>query len=129
LRLSHYLERPAYRERGEAVLRLFAAPLAAQPFGFANLLAAVDFHADGPREIAVVGTPTAPDTLALLRRLRETYVPNRTLLLLDPADAGPRPPLLEGKQALNGQATVYVCQRMTCSAPATRWEEIAPLLK
>ena len=46
LRLSHYLERADYRERAEAVLRVFAAPMQAQPFGFANLLAAVDFHAE-----------------------------------------------------------------------------------
>ena len=129
LRLSHYLERTDYGERGEAVLRLFAAPLASQPFGFANLLAAVDFHADGPREIAVVGDPAAPATADLLARLRATYIANRTLLVLDPADPSPRTALLEGKHAVGGQPTVYVCHRRTCSAPATRWEEIAPLLQ
>jgi uncharacterized protein len=128
LRLAHYLERVDYRERGEAVLRLFAGPLQSQPFGFANLLAAVDFHADGPREIALVGDPAAPQTAALLTRLRATYIPNRTLLVLDPADPTPRPAMLEGKSTIDGQPTVYVCRRMTCSAPATRWEDIAPLL-
>jgi len=129
LRLSHYLERADYRERGEAILRLFAAPMQAQPFGFAQLLAAVDFHADGPREIAVVGAPRAPETAALLARIRAVYVPNRTLLVLDPDDPAPRPALLAGKTALGGQPTVYVCQRMTCSAPATRWDDVAPLLQ
>jgi uncharacterized protein YyaL (SSP411 family) len=128
LRLSHYLERHDYRERAEAVLRLFAEPMRAQPFGFAQMLAAVDFHTDGPREIAVVGDPADPRTAALLARLRALYVPNRTLLLLDPTDPTPRPPLLEGKTAIGGAPTVYVCQRMTCSPPATEWDDVARLL-
>ena len=69
----------------------------AQPFGFANLLAAVDFHAEGPLEIAVVGDPAASRPRALLARLRARYLPNRTLLVLDPGDPTPRPALLEGK--------------------------------
>jgi uncharacterized protein YyaL (SSP411 family) len=128
LRLHHYTQRAEYLQRAEAVLRLFAESLRSQPFGFANLLAAVDFHARGPREIAVVGDPTSPDTAALLARIRSTYVPNRTLMVLDPRAASPRPPLLDGKGQLDGQPTVYVCHRMTCSPPATRWEAIEPLL-
>ena len=128
LRLSHYLERHDYRERAEAILRLFAEPMRGQPFGFAQMLAAVDFHSDGPREIAVVGDPADPRTAALLARLRATYVPNRTLLVLDPADPAPRPALLEGKTAIGGAPTVYVCQRMTCSPPATEWADVAGLL-
>jgi uncharacterized protein YyaL (SSP411 family) len=128
LRLSHYIDRPEYRQRAEAVLRLYAAPMRSQPFGFANLLAAVDFYARGPREIALVGDPTSPDTAALLARIRSQYIPNRTLMLLDPKGAAPRPPMLVGKEPLDGQPTVYVCRRMTCSPPATRWEAIEPLL-
>ncbi len=129
LRLYHYTGTAEDLRRAEAVLRLFAEPMRAQPFGFANLLAAVDFHADGPREIAVVGDPAAPETAALLARIRATYLPNRTLTVLDPRDPAPRPPLLEGKGQIGGQPTVYVCHRMTCSPPATRWEEIEPLLR
>jgi uncharacterized protein YyaL (SSP411 family) len=128
LRLHHYTDNARYRERAEAVLRLYAEPMRSQPFGFANLLAAVDFHADGPREIAVVGDPHAAETAALLAHIRRTYVPNRTLIVLDPADPSPRPALLAGKTARDGKPTVYVCRRMTCSAPATDWPEIAALL-
>ncbi|HZW73371.1 MAG TPA: thioredoxin, partial [Caldimonas sp.] len=101
LRLSHYIDRAEYRQRAEAVLRLYAAPMRSQPFGFANLLAAVDFYARGPREIALVGDPTSPDTAALLARIRSQYIPNRTLMLLDPKGAAPRPPMLVGKEPLD----------------------------
>ena len=128
LRLYHHTQRAEYLQRAEAVLRLFAESLRSQPFGFANLLAAVDFHARGPREIALVGDPASPDTAALLARIRSAYIPNRTLVVLDPSDAAPRPPLLAGKGQLDGRPTVYVCHRMTCSPPATAWEAIEPLL-
>jgi uncharacterized protein YyaL (SSP411 family) len=129
LRLHHYVGRTDYRERAESILRLFTVPMRSQPFGFANMLAAVDFHADGPKEVAVVGDPAADETRALLARIRRTYLPNRTLMVLDPRDPAPRPPLLEGKRAVGGQPTVYVCQHMTCSAPATTWETVVPLLE
>ncbi|HSP98151.1 MAG TPA: thioredoxin domain-containing protein [Candidatus Dormibacteraeota bacterium] len=128
LRLAHYLDRHDYRERAEACLRLFAEPMRAQPFGFANLLAAVDFYADGPLEVAVVGDPQAAATTALLARLRGRYLPNRTLMVLDPADPTPRPALLEGKTAVAGKPTVYVCRHRSCSPPATEWDDIARLL-
>jgi uncharacterized protein len=128
LRLHHCTGKQTYRQRAETVLGLFGEAMRSQPFGFANLIAAVDFHANGPREIAVVGDPTAPATAALLAQIRRAYVPNRTLLVLDPRDPAPRPPLLAGKEAIGGQPTVYVCHRMTCSPPATRWEDVEPLL-
>jgi len=83
---------------------------------------------EGPVEIAVVGDPTAPETAALLRRLRARYLPNRTLRLLDPSGGAPRPALLAGKTAVDGRPTVYVCRRRTCSPPATEWAEIDALL-
>jgi hypothetical protein len=128
LRLAHHTGADGYRARAEAVFRLYAEAMRSQPFGFANMLIAVDFYSAGPREIVLVGDPAAPDAAALLARIRSAYVPNRTLAVLDPRDPSPRPPLLEGKGQLGGKPTVYVCHRMTCSAPAARWEDIAPLL-
>jgi uncharacterized protein YyaL (SSP411 family) len=56
------------------------------------------------------------------------YLPNRTLRMLDPADSSPCPALLEGKTAVGGRATVYVCRNRTCSPPATAWDDVARLL-
>jgi uncharacterized protein YyaL (SSP411 family) len=129
LRLYHYSGDAAYRERAESMLRLFGDAMRAQPFGFATMLGAVDFDADGPREIAVVGYAGAAETAALLRRIRAAYIPNRTLMVLDPRATAPRPPLLEGKGQVGNRPTVYVCHRMTCSPPATQWEAVEPLLR
>jgi len=128
LRLYHHTGEVAYLQRAEGALTLFAEPAANQPFGFANLIAAADFYTRGPREIVTVVDPAEADSDPIVRRIRSTYIPNRTLTLVDPDPSAPRPPLLAGKGQIDGQTTVYVCHRMTCSPPATRWAEIEPLL-
>jgi len=129
LRLHHYTENGDYLERAETMLRLFAGPMREQPFGFANMLCAVDFHAQQPQEIVVVAANGAAETDLLLRKLARVYTPNRTLRIVDPARADRLPPLLQGKGTVEGKPTVYVCRNRTCSAPATEWAEIEPLLR
>jgi hypothetical protein len=129
LRLYHYCERPVYIERAEALLRLYAGPMREQPFAFANLLCAVDFFVRKPREIVLVGQRKAPETEVLLQRIREQYIPNRTLTVIDPTQHEQLPSLLHGKTQVDGKPTVYVCHDMTCSAPVTVWAEVEPLLR
>jgi uncharacterized protein YyaL (SSP411 family) len=128
LRLYHHTERADYLERAEATLRLYAGAMREQPFAFANMLCAVDFYTQQPREIVVVGKPDGSDTAALLRHVRQTYLPNRTLSLVDPAGTVPLPSLLQGKGQLEGRATAYVCHGRTCAAPVTTPQELEPLL-
>jgi uncharacterized protein YyaL (SSP411 family) len=127
LRLYHHGGEARYLERAEELLRLYGHAASQQPFGMANFLAAADFYARGPREIAVV---VSPQTIAdpLLRRIRSLYLPNRTLSVLDPNHPDAAPPALAGKGQVDGQTTVYVCHRMTCSAPATSWNQVEALL-
>ena len=128
LRLYHYSERAQHLERAEATLQLYAGVMRQQPFGFANMLCAVDFYTQQPREIVVVGKPDAAETAALLRQIRQVYLPNRTLSLIDPAHTEQLPSLLQGKGQLDGTPTVYVCHQRTCSAPVTTSAELQPLL-
>jgi len=128
LRLYHHTANAEYLSRAESVLALFGRAAANQPMGFANLIAAADFHRRGPVEIAVVVPRTEVDTDPLLRRLRAAFIPNRTLAILDPDPDSARPPLLSGKGQIDGKTTVYICRNQTCSAPAVTWAEIEKLI-
>jgi hypothetical protein len=128
LRLYHHTGQADYLERAEAALRLYAGAMRRQPFGFANLLCALDLYTRKPHEIVLVGRAGASDTAALLRRIRGVYLPNRTLRVIDPSTGEALAPLLQGKGQIDGKATVYVCHNMTCSPPATTWAELEPLL-
>jgi uncharacterized protein YyaL (SSP411 family) len=128
LRLHHHTERREYAERAEALLELYAPQMREQPFGFANMLCVADLYAATPHEIAVVGTPDAPDTVDLLQRIRKVYLPNRILRVITPESAADLPERFRGQGQIDGRATVYVCRSMTCSPPATTWDELHPLL-
>jgi hypothetical protein len=129
LRLYHLTGRPDFLTRAEATLRLYAGQMREQPFGFANMLCALDFFVQGPREVVVVGRAGAPDTAALLDAVRRRYVPNRTLQVIDPQQADALPAALQGKGQVDGNATAYVCHKMTCSLPATTAAEFILLLE
>jgi uncharacterized protein YyaL (SSP411 family) len=129
LRLYHFTGESAYLERADALFRLFAEPMQRQAFGFANMTAAFDFYARGPREIVLIGRRDDPEAAALLRQIRGVYLPNRTVAVVDPDDRSARPPALEGKGQIDDRPTVYVCHRRTCSAPVTARDALGPLLR
>jgi uncharacterized protein YyaL (SSP411 family) len=128
LRLYHYTGRDQFRERAAAIFRCFGEAMVQQPFGFAHLWCALDFDQRNPAEIAVIGEMGNPDVDILLEQLRRIYLPNRCLFVASPSDSTRRPDPFQGKDQINGRATVYVCHNQTCSAPVTSWRELAPLL-
>jgi uncharacterized protein YyaL (SSP411 family) len=63
-------------------------------------------------------------------KIHSVYQPNMTIQLASPSEPlENRSPLLRGKSQVGGNPTVYVCQNYTCSAPATSWDELRPLIE
>ena len=59
---------------------------------------------------------------ALAGRLRETFVPNKAFAVLTDAEANEQQaqvPWLEGKRAMAGKSTAYVCERGRCDLPTS----------
>jgi uncharacterized protein YyaL (SSP411 family) len=102
------------------------------PAGFSRFLAALDFHLDTPKEIAIVGSPKGEDVGVLLREVHRRYLPNKVLAVLDPeggVEAVEREvPLLAGKTQVEGKATAYLCENYTCQAPTNDLTGFAKLL-
>jgi uncharacterized protein YyaL (SSP411 family) len=102
----------------------------AQPTSLAELLLAVDFASDAPREVVLVwpdGSPAPEPFLAVLRR---TFLPNRALCGGSEAElerAGRIARVAAGKVAA-GRPTAYVCERGACSLPAISPEKLAAQL-
>jgi len=97
------------------------------------MLCATDFLLNSPKEIAIVGHRDAEDTNALVRAVREHFVPNKVIALLDPSgpDAATlesRIPLLASKTLHEGKATAYVCKDFACKAPVTSVEDFVAAL-
>jgi hypothetical protein len=129
LRLYHYTGRDAYLKRAESILHSYHDAMESQPFGFAHMLAALDFYLDKPKEIVLVGDRKTPETRGLLEKIHSLYLPNMTLQLASPDYSLEHiSPLLAGKKPLAGKPTVYVCHNFTCSRPAADWDELKTLL-
>ena len=130
LRLHHYTGKEDYLKRAERVLRLYYDAMERQPFGFAHMLAALDFYLEKPKEIVMVGAEGDPSLKNLANKIRSLYLPNKTLQLLVPGEPpGPNAALLEGKTQVGGKPTAYVCHNFTCSPPVTEWEDLKDLLE
>ncbi|MFQ5807701.1 MAG: thioredoxin domain-containing protein, partial [Phycisphaerae bacterium] len=121
LRLSVILGDQSLREMAEKGMDHFAAEVMQMPGAGERFLAAVEFALVGPVELAVVGDPSDANTRALLKKIHETYLPNRVLLLLNPADAANNvdSPLLQNRTLVEGHPAVYVCRNYACQRPVT----------
>ncbi|MBI3128706.1 MAG: thioredoxin domain-containing protein [Candidatus Tectomicrobia bacterium] len=127
LRLGKLTGEERFAEAGEGAIRAFGEYLEKAPAAFHMMLVALDFRLDTPVEIAVVGDPAAPDTREALRAVDAQFVPNKVLAFLparDGAEAEAAVPLLRGKTAPNGAATVYLCENFTCREPLTDPEAV-----
>ena len=130
LRLHHYTGKEDYLKRAERILRAYYNAMENQPFGFAHMLAALDFYLQKPKEVVLVGDKKDPETAELLTKIHSLYLPNMTLQLASPEDSLEKiSPLLAGKKQFDGKPTVYVCHNFTCSRPVVEWDELKLLLE
>lgn len=122
MRLGELTGEDRYRQIAERALKAFAAQLADRPLALSEMLLALDFWTDTPREIVITWPDGAPPPEDLLGVLRRTFLPSRVIT------GGPEgslaeltrvAPIVEGKRALDGKATAYVCERGRCEAPTS----------
>jgi uncharacterized protein YyaL (SSP411 family) len=120
LRLRVLTGEADYETKALAALRPMADLLSRYPAGFGRFLSALDFHLGPVLEIALLDGPRG-GLPALLAEVHSRYLPNRVLAGARDGDraAAAAIPLLEGREAVEGRATAYVCRNYTCDLPVT----------
>jgi uncharacterized protein YyaL (SSP411 family) len=137
LRLHEYTLDPRYLERAVMLFSAFSESLESEPTSLPELLLALDYHHDAIKEVVVV-RPEGGDAQALLAPLRTGFVPNRVLAVVTEGaelEAHARlVPLVQGRRAIRGEPTAYVCQDRVCRMPtsdpgvfARQLAEVTPL--
>ena len=122
LRLAALTGERAYEDQALSVLRLFADPALRHPESFAHLLRAIDFHLTPTKEVALIG-----DNLSeLAATVRGKHRPH--LVLAGGPEGTGAPELLQGRTAIDGKPTAYVCESFTCKQPVTNASALASLL-
>ncbi len=114
---------PRFGQRAERTLKAFSQTLAGNPFALTEMLIALDFRYDSPKEIVIVTPAARAEAEPFLERLRKTFLPNRVLSVVtegaDQAAQAELVPTIRAKVARAGAATAYVCERQTCKLPTT----------
>jgi uncharacterized protein YyaL (SSP411 family) len=80
-------------------------------------LTALEAMADGPRQVAVVGDPAAPDMHAMVRAAHALAHPGQVIAVGDGSTA--TVPLLEARVLVGGRPTAYACHDFVCDLPVT----------
>ncbi|HEV8374865.1 MAG TPA: thioredoxin domain-containing protein [Candidatus Polarisedimenticolia bacterium] len=133
LRFHELTGQERFLERGKRALKAFGTILAGNPAALSEMLLAVDFHDDTPKEIVIVTPRRAQEAAPFLSKLRNTYLPNRILVVAsegsDVQSQAERVPLLKGKTTRGGRTTAYLCEDRVCLLPTTSPEEFEKQLR
>jgi len=123
--LTEFVDHDRFARVAEGVVATHADRYESDPLQHPSLVLAADTAVTGASELTMAAdeVPTA-----WRERLAETYVPRRVLAPRPPTDDGladwldglslaAAPPIWAGREARDGEPTVYACQSRTCSPP------------
>ncbi len=123
LRLHELTTSDRFRERADRLFVAFGGGLGSRPAALSEMLLAVDFRLDTPKEIVIVTPGQRSAATPFLDELRRAFLPNRVLIVASATDSrGPHEklvPLLESKVAQAGRTTAYVCEQRVCELPTS----------
>jgi uncharacterized protein YyaL (SSP411 family) len=130
LRAGHLFGEDRYAEIALRALRREVGAMRRFPTAFGRALSVLDRRLTPPVELAVVGDPDDPRTRGLAATGLRRFHRNLTLVGRAPWDVVPGVPVLEGREALDGHPTAYLCQGYACRLPVhdpealeTQWSE------
>ena len=125
IKLAEYTGEERYAEAASTALAQVQPMMARAPLGFAHWLGALDLLLAPPQALAIVGEEGADAMLAVVR---ERWRPNLVTAAGVAGEATGGVALLEGREALGGLATAYVCRGFVCERPVGTAKELAEAL-
>lgn len=122
LRLGEFTLKDRYRIRYEKAFQSFLGDDTSSPLALSEMLLALDFYLDSPKEIIIVTPENKKDEAEpFLDELRKQFLPNRILTVAtegnDIKSHARLIPVARKKFALKGKATAYVCEKGICELP------------
>ena len=133
LRLGEMTDNEEYRSTAERIFQIFGSDLERAPAASPQLLAAVDFAFDKPKQIVIAGKQNDRETESMLQAVWSLFLPNRIILFTD-GGAGQEAlaehlEFIESIAMIDGKPTVYVCENYVCKLPTNDVDEMVRLLK
>jgi uncharacterized protein YyaL (SSP411 family) len=132
LKLGQMTMNQSFTKHGEQIFRAFSMRLTQSPASQAALLAAFNFWLGPKREIVIAGDLQQDETREILKVIHSRFMPD-TVTLFHKGDKSDKAiykivPFIEHQTAIDGKATVYVCQNYVCKQPVHTARELEKLL-
>ncbi|NVM53465.1 MAG: thioredoxin domain-containing protein [Candidatus Helarchaeota archaeon] len=130
LRLEQITGNSEFGEKAARIGRTFANEVKSTPIGFTQLMVALEFAISPSCQVMITGDLNSTDTQAMLKALRNKYLPNK-IVLLNPIDQESAEiyeiaEFLKKQPSIGGKATAYVCINDFCKKPVT---EVSAMLE
>jgi len=128
LRMAAYTGNNQLARIVESMLSAIQPQAVRYPTAFAQWLCALDDQFSTIREVAILGDPQDPLTLALWHTIWAHYRPSLVAAASNLPVPGDAPPLLRQRGLINSRPTAYVCQNFACLRPVNLPAELAQQL-
>jgi uncharacterized protein YyaL (SSP411 family) len=108
----------SYLAKAERLLGRLAGIAARAPRFAGHSLSVFEAHADGPRQVAIIGPDGDPGRRELVRAAFALAHPG-VVIAQDSPRTKPAVPLLVYRRLVDGKAAAYVCRDFVCELPVT----------
>lgn len=121
------------RQLADRQIEVFAGDVTRYPNGYAMFMHAVLLAVGPSREIVIAAGGDEEKTRLFIEELHRRFLPQTALILYEAGEDGDQArkimPGLSGKEPLNGQTAVYVCENFACHAPVTDVQKLVNQLE
>ena len=130
-KLHRLTEEDRYQERALGILQALQTQARENPWGFAHLLTVQALYLTPPVDLTLVGDPGDPRTQALLQAVYRYFLPERRLLLKNPAaaaaleDPGARPAAYSSRTAPRWPTSATISPACRASGPRELANELS----
>ncbi|VVB94743.1 Cellobiose 2-epimerase [uncultured archaeon] len=126
VRLGKMTGNPEFEKKAALLGQAFSRSIRASPAAYTMLMTALDFVIGPTAEVVIAGDLHAPDTQAMIGKLRKAFVPGKVVIFLPAGE----PEIIHiadytrNLKSKDGKATAYVCRNFSCKLPTTDAEEM-----
>lgn len=131
LRLSRLTGNAGFESSARKTLEAFASRLQGQPTGVPQMMVALAYSLEKPRQVIVAGERSDPATVEMLRLLHSRYLPNKVTMLVDEESRealAQDNPEIRGMKPVDGRTSAYVCENFACQLPTSDLNHFEKLL-
>jgi len=130
LRLGRMTGETGLETKADELIKAFSGQVGRYPAVHTHFLMALDFLAGPSREIVIAGPVDDPAVQAMIRSVRNKFMPNKIILLKQegqPLES--LAPFVESMKPRLGRPTFYLCQGYACRRPITDPAEVEAALE